>query len=232
MPDQHDRLDRLLRHGAATWTTVHARGRVRSHPGEATSSLLRRVWEADPDALAEAHWELWLQRTETGLRRRVDHWADDDPAGAFVTIGDDTHWSSAHRDGAVIGAGEGRSLTPPEEAFFSAPADILGAVTFETVTAGTAAGRPALVVLAHPVRGADAEGVPTAFFTGLNDDYWNGDAYELAVDSEHGVVLRVSAYRDQLWRTEVVVDEADFNQPLPPHFFQGPGVATSHPPAP
>ena len=45
------------------------------------------------------------------------------------------------------------------------------------------------------------------------------DLYDVAIDADYGALLRVSAYRDQTWRTEVLVDHVEFDGPMPADTF-------------
>jgi hypothetical protein len=163
--------------------------------------LERRDWPEDafnpPPSRADRHSyraRLWLDAAgRIRLERRADGETD-------VEIAD----PGAGEDDVY----EADSLAAELADLFD-PAPLLGSVTFEILSDSTHAGRPAASVLARPRRQPIEIG-----------SIWGCNAYELAIDLERGVLLRVVGRIGDESAGTIAVEEIAFDEPLAPELFE------------
>lgn len=148
-----------------------------------------------PDRLREERLEGDLRGPSLGIVDGKRWWTYDAESGAY-----------SNEDEPEVGSGIGdewRSLLDP--------AGLIGACSFELLGRVSLAGREAILLRATPLEEVE----PFAFYhLGLG-----GDAYELAVDAERGVLLRYVALLEGREFDRLEVQEVAFDEELPAGTF-------------
>jgi hypothetical protein len=241
-------VQELLHRAPESWRSVRARGRAWSEPGERLTEGLWWLWsrqgvnldrnglvdEADRGSLraAETDWDIWLEPPSrhalgpeamsggTPGRMRLEETALwEETSEQWVTVVDGFRWWTTvspgevwHNDGDVrfsISLG-------PFAYLFVGTRSVLATTELEPAGIGACAGRIVHLVRARP----RADRYPCELlFCGFDHNYWNSDLYELAVDREYGVVLRVVASRDGKTQSVLEVSSVEFDQPHPQGVF-------------
>jgi len=108
----------------------------------------------------------------------------------WMTDGPDRVITNARDDGdEEVGSDVGEELREHVE-----PWRVLGALRLAATGAAVVGGRPALLAAGAPRPAREGEGLSWT----LRTAGWGADAVELAVDREHGVLLRLASLRDGL----------------------------------
>ncbi|HEX2084509.1 MAG TPA: hypothetical protein VHF89_02415 [Solirubrobacteraceae bacterium] len=184
--------------GAAVFAIGVAAGAGGDDEPPAAASSTVRLWIAPPDRVREEA-EGGPEGRRLGVRRGRRWWLYDERSGAM-----------SNEDDEEVGSGVGE-----EHGVLFEPARLLGALVLEPEGWDDVAGRRARLALARPrpARHDEASWV-------LDDIGAGADEWSLAVDEEHGVLLRVEARRGGRPFHRLEVLELAVGEPIPDEVFE------------
>jgi outer membrane lipoprotein-sorting protein len=177
-------------------------------------AVLRLGGKEPPSSTVEGEWRIWLERPDK-IREEFD--SEDFGAPLVVQVGK-RWWSFDRWNGAITNEGEEDVGGGAGEQFsgWLEPASVLGLLEFEALGEGEVAGRRTL----------NARAIRATPGIAVDHDAWglhrlgvDAEQYELALDAERGVILRLEArHRGQPF----FIGEArtvEFDQPLAEEIF-------------
>ncbi|HXO09642.1 MAG TPA: hypothetical protein VN880_16490 [Solirubrobacteraceae bacterium] len=176
--------------------TLYGYGEVEPEPAEVEETV--RIWRAGERVRVEHHGG-----------ERDGYYAVAD--GPLWWMWDERNGAHSNRDDPSVGSGVGEELQ-----IMMNPVPLLSSLRFQPMGSSEVAGRPTLT--AHGV--PRPHGIRHGRAFELHEVGAGADLYELEVDRQLGVLLAVTAIRDQQPFHRVTTLAAAFDEPIPDEIFR------------